>query len=176
MIRVTYSRVSNSRRYVSGSILILRSALAFLGFTGLLLAFLSVTQLLNRYDVLKPQNRPFLFEIALAKTTDRREQSLQPCHCLSCVSAVWEQVSQSGEIKVPLSTGILSDKDVGAELGDIIVEAKPAGTFDKESGICDSPGLARLDAVPVEVVYRKGLSNARLKEMAILAQWHALIG
>jgi hypothetical protein len=176
MIRVTYSRVSNSRRYFSGSLLILRSALAFLGFTGSLLAFPSVTQLLNRYHVLKPQNRPFLFEIALAKTTDAREPWLQPCHCLSCVSAVWKQVSQRGEIKVPLSTGILSDKDVGVDLGDIIVEAKPAGTFDKESRIFDSPGLASLDAAPVEVVYRKDLSSAPLKEMAILAQWHTLIG
>jgi alanine dehydrogenase len=58
-----------------------------------------------------------------------------------------------------LSKGILSEKDVWAELGDIIVGTKQARTSNKEITIFDSTGLAIQDAATVELIYKKALSR-----------------
>jgi len=71
----------------------------------------------------------------------------------------WAQASHSGEINVPFSQGVLSRKDVWAELGEIIAGTKPARTSKKEITVFDSTGLAIQDAAAVELVYRKALSR-----------------
>ena len=71
----------------------------------------------------------------------------------------WEQAAHSGEINVPFSKGILSEKDVWAELGDIIVGTKQGRTSNKEITIFDSTGLAIQDAATVELVYKKAISK-----------------
>ena len=71
----------------------------------------------------------------------------------------WEQASHSGEINVPMSKGILSRKDVWAELGEIVTGTKPARTSKEEITVFDSTGLAIQDAAAVEIVYRKALSR-----------------
>ena len=71
----------------------------------------------------------------------------------------WEQASHSGEINVPVSKGILSEKDVWAELGDIVAGTKPARTSKEEITVFDSTGLAIQDAATVEVVYKKAVSR-----------------
>ena len=71
----------------------------------------------------------------------------------------WEQAAHSGEINVPLSQGVLSEKDVWAELGDIVIGTKPARTSDQEITVFDSTGLAIQDAATVELVYKKAISR-----------------
>jgi alanine dehydrogenase len=71
----------------------------------------------------------------------------------------WEQAAHSGEINVPLSKGVLSEKDVWAELGDIVAGTKPARTSNDEITLFDSTGLAIQDAATVELVYRKAMSR-----------------
>jgi len=71
----------------------------------------------------------------------------------------WEQAAHSGEINVPLSKGVLSEKDVWAELGDIVAGTKPARTSNDEITVFDSTGLAIQDAAAVELVYRKAMSR-----------------
>jgi alanine dehydrogenase len=71
----------------------------------------------------------------------------------------WKQAAHSGEINVPLSKGILSEKDVWAELGEIIAGTKPARTSNKEITVFDSTGLAIQDAATVELVYKKAMSR-----------------
>ena len=71
----------------------------------------------------------------------------------------WEQASHSGEINVPVSKGILSKKDVWAELGEIVAGTKPARTSREEITVFDSTGLAIQDAATVEVVYKKAISR-----------------
>jgi alanine dehydrogenase len=70
-----------------------------------------------------------------------------------------EQASHSGEINVPLSKGILSEKDIWAELGDILAGKKSARTSDKEITVFDSTGLAIQDAATVELVYKKAITR-----------------
>ncbi len=71
----------------------------------------------------------------------------------------WEQASHSGEINVPLLQGFISENDVWAELGDIIVGSKPGRTSKNEITLFDSTGLAIQDAATVELVYKKALSR-----------------
>ena len=71
----------------------------------------------------------------------------------------WAQASHSGEINVPLSKGILSEKDVWTELGDIVAGTKAARTSEDEITVFDSTGLAIQDAATVELVYKKAMSR-----------------
>jgi len=71
----------------------------------------------------------------------------------------WEQASHSGEINVPFSKGVLSKKDVWAELGDIIAGTKTGRASNEEITVFDSTGLAIQDAATVELVYKKATSR-----------------
>lgn len=71
----------------------------------------------------------------------------------------WQQASHSGEINVPLSKGILLDKNIWAELGDVIVGKKSGRTSNDEITIFDSTGLAIQDAATVELIYKKAKSR-----------------
>ena len=70
-----------------------------------------------------------------------------------------EQASHSGEINVPISRGILSRKDIWAELGEIVTGTKPARTSGNEITVFDSTGLAIQDAVTAELVYKKAVAK-----------------
>jgi len=70
-----------------------------------------------------------------------------------------EQATHSGEINVPISKGLLSKKDIWAELGEIIVGTKVARTSDKEITVFDSTGLAIQDAATVALIYKKAVSQ-----------------
>jgi alanine dehydrogenase len=71
----------------------------------------------------------------------------------------WEQASHSGEINVPFSKGVLSKKDVWAELGDIIAGIKQGRVANEEITVFDSTGLAIQDAATAELVYKKAASR-----------------
>jgi alanine dehydrogenase len=53
----------------------------------------------------------------------------------------------------------LSEKDVWAELGDLVAGTKPARASKDEITVFDSTGLAIQDAATVELVYKKALSR-----------------
>jgi alanine dehydrogenase len=67
----------------------------------------------------------------------------------------WEQASHSGEINVPLSRGIISKRDIYAELGKIVAGLKKGRTNDKAITIFDSTGLAAQDISTAFVVYHR---------------------
>ncbi len=66
----------------------------------------------------------------------------------------WAQASHSGEINVPLSKGIIREKDVYASLGEIVSGQKIGRTNDKEITIFDSTGLAIQDLFTAHLVYQ----------------------
>lgn len=76
----------------------------------------------------------------------------------------WEQASHSGEINVPLSQGIISKKDIYAELGEIILGKKKGRENQKEITIFDSTGLAIQDIACAGFVYNKIKSNKKLEK------------
>jgi len=71
----------------------------------------------------------------------------------------WEQASHSGEINVPLTKGIITPKNVWAEIGEIVAGLKPSRTSDDEITLFTSTGLAIQDAVTAKLAYKKALAK-----------------
>ncbi|MEM2839445.1 MAG: alanine dehydrogenase [Thermoplasmata archaeon] len=65
----------------------------------------------------------------------------------------WEQASHSGEINVPISQGVFSQKDVYGNIGDIVAGKIPGRTSHDEITIFCSTGLAIQDAVTAKLAY-----------------------
>lgn len=73
------------------------------------------------------------------------------------------QASHSGEINVPLSSGVISSEDIYCELGEVIAGVKSGRTSDDEITVFDSTGLAIQDLATANLVYgravEKGIGN-----------------
>ena len=116
-----------------------------------------------------PSRKPLVFESMVSEGTHFNcigadaplKEELDPAILKKAKIVVddWEQASHSGETNVPFSKGILSRKDVWAELGDIIVGTKPGRTSNEEITVFDSTGLAIQDAATIELVYKKARSR-----------------
>ena len=116
-----------------------------------------------------PSKKPLVFEAWVSEGTHLNcigadaplKEELDPAILKKAKIVVddWEQASHSGEINVPLSKGILSKKDVWAELGEIIAGIKPGRLSNKEITVFDSTGLAIQDAATVQLVYQKAASR-----------------
>ncbi len=68
-----------------------------------------------------------------------------------------EQCTHSGEINVPYADGVLTDEDIHAEIGELVVGKKPGRTDETGVSVFDSTGLAIQDVAAAHVVYE----NAR---------------
>jgi alanine dehydrogenase len=69
------------------------------------------------------------------------------------------QASHSGEVNVPISTGVFSEADIYAELGELVAGIKPGRESDEEITIFDSTGLAIQDLVTANMVYGMALES-----------------
>ena len=66
----------------------------------------------------------------------------------------WDQASHSGEINVPVSQGVIKQKDIHAKLGDVVI-GNETGREGDEITIFDSTGLAVQDVVTAGLIYRR---------------------
>ena len=71
----------------------------------------------------------------------------------------WDQASHSGEINVPLTSGLITKDNVWAELGEIVAGFKPGRTSEDEVTVFDSTGLAIQDADAAGFAYKKALKK-----------------
>jgi len=71
----------------------------------------------------------------------------------------WEQASQSGELSLPLSQGLLKHEDVWAELGQIVSGLKQGRTSNEEITVFVSTGLAIQAAVTANIAYKKAMAH-----------------
>lgn len=69
----------------------------------------------------------------------------------------WEQATHSGEVNVPLSTGVLRREHIRGTLGAILENAIPGRTTPTEITIFDSTGLAIQDAAMARLVYNRAV-------------------
>ena len=67
----------------------------------------------------------------------------------------WEQTSHSGEINVPFAKGVITKKDVHAELGKVVAKLQKGRTNDNQITVFDSTGLACQDIATAYNVYKK---------------------
>lgn len=75
------------------------------------------------------------------------------------------QALHSGEVNVPLSKHYISENDIHAELGEVIVGLKPGRTNDEEITIFDSTGLAIQDVASAHLVYERAVSKGLGKQV-----------
>ncbi len=73
----------------------------------------------------------------------------------------WEQASHSGEINVPLSSGMITKANLWAELGEVVAGTKLGRTNKNEITVFDSTGLAIQDAVTAELVHRRAIAQKK---------------
>lgn len=73
----------------------------------------------------------------------------------------WEQASHSGEINVPLKKGIISKRDIYANIGEIVAGGKKGRTKKGEITVFDSTGLAIQDVAIANIIYRKAKAKKR---------------
>jgi alanine dehydrogenase len=71
----------------------------------------------------------------------------------------WDQASHSGEINVPLARGIISQKDVFGELGEIVAGLKKGRVSADEITVFIATGLAIEDAVTAKIAFKKALAQ-----------------
>lgn len=82
----------------------------------------------------------------------------------------WEQASGSGEINVPLRSGIISEDDVYGELGDIVCGRKAGRVSDEEITIFDSTGLAIQDVATAWMVFKKAKRSGSGRSIELFRQ------
>lgn len=80
----------------------------------------------------------------------------------------WEQASHSGEINVPLHAGILSRREIHAEIGEIVAGLRPGRQNDDEITVFCSTGLAVQDCVTAKLVYDAAIKRKIGKYLQIL--------
>ena len=71
----------------------------------------------------------------------------------------WEQASHSGEINVPLRKGIISKKDIYADIGEIVTDKKNARANENEITVFDSTGLSIQDVAIADLIYKTALKK-----------------
>ena len=70
-----------------------------------------------------------------------------------------QQASHSGEVNVPISTGIFSVNEIYAELGQVVCGIKPGRQNDDDITVFDSTGLAIQDVVTADLAYQRALES-----------------
>lgn len=69
------------------------------------------------------------------------------------------QASHSGEVNVPLSTGVISSKDIYCELGEVIAGVRSGRESDDEITIFDSTGLAIQDLATANLAFERAVER-----------------
>ena len=69
------------------------------------------------------------------------------------------QCAQLGELHHAIEEGILTESDVHAELGEVLLGKKKGRESDEEVTVCDLTGLAVQDVVTSQLVYERALKN-----------------
>lgn len=89
------------------------------------------------------------------------KQELDPAILLKAKIVVdsWQQSSHSGEINVPVSRGILSRKDIYAEIGEIAAGKKKGRSNQDEITVFDSTGLAIQDVAIADLIFRTAVKK-----------------
>ncbi len=75
----------------------------------------------------------------------------------------WEQASHSGEINVAVAEGLITQKEIYADIGEIATAKKPARQTAEEITVFDSTGLAIQDISAATMIYRKLISDPKTK-------------
>jgi alanine dehydrogenase len=68
------------------------------------------------------------------------------------------QCRTDGEVNVPLAEGLISEDDIGGEIGEVIAGKKEGRTADGDVTVFDSTGIALQDSATVPLEYERALA------------------
>jgi alanine dehydrogenase len=68
------------------------------------------------------------------------------------------QCRTDGEINVPLRQGLITEKDIAGEIGEVVTGRKPGRTSDAEVTLFDSTGIALQDSATVPLEYERAVA------------------
>jgi alanine dehydrogenase len=80
----------------------------------------------------------------------------------------WEQASHSGEINVGVRRGVLTKRDIYADIGQIVAGKKRGRTKKGEITVFDSTGLAIQDVAICNIIYKAALKRGAGKKIQII--------
>lgn len=98
------------------------------------------------------------------------KQELQPAILKKAKLVVdaWEQAAHSGEINVPLKKGLISKRDLYANIGEIVSGKKKGRTNQNEITVFDSTGLAIQDVAIANLIYQTAIKKRKGKWIKII--------
>lgn len=103
-----------------------------------------------------------------ADARGKQEISLKILKAAKVVIDDWTQASHSGEINVPLRTGWISEKDIRANIGDIVDGKKEGRTSAEQITLFDSTGLAIQDVSCAYTVYKALKNKPAIRKIQLL--------
>src|SRR5262249_5412773 len=116
-----------------------------------------------------PSRKPFLMAKHLqpgtfvaavgADSPDKQELEAAILASSKVVADILEQCATIGELNHALRQGLISRKDVYAELGELVAGRKPGRTSSDEITVFDSTGTAVQDAAAAALVYERALRH-----------------
>ena len=68
------------------------------------------------------------------------------------------QCRTDGEINVPLARGLIGERDIAGEIGEVVCGTKPGRTADGDVTVFDSTGIALQDSATVPLEYERALA------------------
>jgi ornithine cyclodeaminase/alanine dehydrogenase len=90
------------------------------------------------------------------------KQELDPC-ILRDARIIVDEPEQSlhgGELNVPVTQGLLSERDIAATLGEVICGTKPGRIRETDITVFDSTGLAIQDVALASALYERALARS----------------
>ena len=101
--------------------------------------------------------------IAAVGADSEEKQELEPALLASAkiVVDLLDQCSKIGDLYHALKQGLITEADVYAEPGDVIIGKKPGRTSEDESIVFDRTGMALQDVAAAAIVYEKAKRSGR---------------
>ncbi len=82
----------------------------------------------------------------------------------------WMQAAHSGEINVPLRKKVITQKNISASLGDVILRKSKGRSNQKQTTVFDSTGLAVQDTAVAQLVYKAAVRNKIGKHIQLIGE------
>ncbi len=98
--------------------------------------------------------------IAALGADNGSDQELDP-RLLRCARIFVDDIRQcrtDGEINVPLAQGLITERDIAGEIGEVIVGKKAGRTSASQLTVFDSTGIALQDSATVPLEYERAVA------------------
>jgi ornithine cyclodeaminase/alanine dehydrogenase-like protein (mu-crystallin family) len=109
--------------------------------------------------------------VAAVGADNEDKQEIEPALMASCaiVVDVLEQAATIGDLHHAITAGVVTTRDVRAELGQVVAGLRPGRLTDDEIVVFDSTGMALQDVAAAAAVYERAVRAGRGLEVNLAA-------